>query len=210
MVKTDWLTPPLPPAPGAPSWTTTALDNQNNGVIVSLMRPGTMFGAPSVPPALPVTVSLFQNIFVEDSPRVFLSLKIVPANCSKNSTRTCPPVDLSLSSVLNLDIENVFTPASTLQNSIGFQILPAGYSLPAGCVPGTEGCNYFPTAYPLTGTMDISLLNFFVVSGSTATALTSANAESLGNIATKGDVTVEYNPLIKPPLPPLCKQYTCN
>ncbi len=205
VVKTDWTSPavtswctdPLCPVP------LTVLNDQNNAIVASLMLPSTKFGN--------TTPSLFENIFLEETPRVFLSLKILPSNCSTDSTRVCPDLDLSKKSVLNLNIENVFTPPSTLQNSIGFQNLPDGYKLPPGCVPMTTGCQSFPNGSTLTGSMNVSLMNFFVVEGSTATALTSGNAESLGQITTNGDdVNVTYNPLInKPPPPPLCKQYTC-
>ena len=69
-------------------------------------------------------------------------------------------MDLSLPSVLNLNIENVFTPASTLENSIGFQT-----------VNGTT----------LTGSMNIGLTNVMVTPpNGTATPLTSANAATRG------------------------------
>jgi hypothetical protein len=114
-------------------------------------------------------------------------------------------------SVLNLNIENLITPPSTVKNSIGFDILAGNFKFPAGCVSGAPGCQSFDN-YTLTGKMNISLKNVFVVVGTTATALTSLNAETLGKVTTNGDdVNVEYNPFIKPPVkPPFCKQYTCE
>jgi hypothetical protein len=179
VVKTDWQTPPSS-GPRAPSWENKALDDQNNAVIASLMLPGAQFDT--------TETSLFRNIFVEDAPRIFLSLKILASNCSGNATRKCPKVSPSLTSVLNLDLENVLTPPSTLRNSIGFQDF--------------EGS-------PLPGSMNVGLFNFFIVDGSTATALTSGNAVSFEDIVTNGDVSVEYSLPVKPPPPPLCKQYTC-
>jgi hypothetical protein len=70
VVKTDWLAPTNPTFTMGPSFN---LNNQNNAVIASMMVPGTMFGT-SQP-------SLYKNIFVEDSPRVLLSLKILPPDC---------------------------------------------------------------------------------------------------------------------------------
>jgi hypothetical protein len=98
VVKTDWHTPT------DPSWTTPTLSDQNNAVIVSLMSPGTKYGSVQPP--------LFQNIYVEDPPRVLLSLKILPPDCDLIGLEgTCSStVDLSLPSVVNLDIENLFTP----------------------------------------------------------------------------------------------------
>jgi hypothetical protein len=80
---------------------------------------------------------------------------------------------LSLPSVLNLNIENLFTPASNLENSIGFQT-----------VNGT----------PLTGSMNIGLTNVMITPpNGTATALTSANATTLGDIGTNGsNVGIAY------------------
>jgi hypothetical protein len=107
VVKTDWH------APTTPSWDATTLNGQNNAVIASLMVPGTNFGA--------VHPSLYRNIHVDEPPRVLFSLKILPPDCALVGLQTCPVVDLSLPSVLNLEIENVFTPASLLENSFGFQ-----------------------------------------------------------------------------------------
>jgi hypothetical protein len=67
---------------------------------------------------------------------------------------------LTLPSVLNLNIENVFAPASKLENSIGFQMANGA---------------------PLTGSMNIGLTNVTITpAGGVATALTSANAANLG------------------------------
>jgi hypothetical protein len=77
-------------------------------------------------------------------------------------------------SVLNLNIENVFTPESVVKNSIGFQNLPGGSTL--------------------KGSMNIDLANVVVtLRHGVATRLTSANAAILGKVVTNGDhVNVEY------------------
>ncbi len=77
-------------------------------------------------------------------------------------------------SILNLNIENVFTPASIVKNSIGFQNLPGGSAL--------------------KGSMSIGLTNVVVTPPhGAATPLTSANAASAGNMVTNGDhMNVEY------------------
>jgi hypothetical protein len=112
---------------------------------------------------------VFRNIYVEDAPRVLFSLKITPP-----VTLNAQTVNLSLPSVLNLSIENVFTPASTLENSIGFQTVNGA---------------------PLTGAMNIALTNIVLTPpNGTATVLTSANALTLGNITTNGsDVNIIYD-----------------
>ncbi len=131
VVKTDWN------SPTNPSWTATNLDGQNNAVIASLMVPGTAFGS--------MQPSLYRNIFVEDPPQTLFSLKILFPECNDpNSPRdgNCNDVDLSQSSVLNLYIENLSTPPSVVQNSIGFQTLPPGFA---------DGAQTFPSGYTLTG-----------------------------------------------------------
>jgi uncharacterized protein (TIGR03437 family) len=154
VVKTDWSLSNIP------TWTSTGLNFDNSAIVASLMVPGTNYGA-----SLP---SVFRNIYVEDPPRVLFSLKITPPLALGQ-----PTVDLSLPSVLKLNIENVATPASKLQNSIGFQTV---------------------SGPPLTGSINIGLSNVMITPpGGTATALTSANAATLGDIVTNGDhVSVEY------------------
>ncbi len=172
VVKTDWRTPV------DVSWNVknsgssgsvpnvTALNSSNNAVIASMMVPGTKFGA-SHP-------STYRNIYVEDPPQVLLSLKILPVICSSIRMKTCPEADASQPSVLNLNIENVFTPASVVKNSIGFQNLSGGSTL--------------------KGSMNIGLTNVVVTSRQgAATPLTSANAAIVGKVVTNGDhVNVEY------------------
>ena len=185
VVRTDWQAPTTDP-----SWKTDPADllaHQNNGVIASLMVPGTVFGQVQPP--------VYRNIFVDDVPLVFLSLKILPPDCQllglKETGRGCPAIDLTQSSTVKLKIENVFTPQSTVLNSIGFQTLPACVSTPPPCFSyefpvGTQ--NTFPTDYKLTGTMDIDLTNVFVqLPDGRVKALTDANAESLGKLKTSGD-----------------------
>jgi uncharacterized protein (TIGR03437 family) len=186
VVKTDWSNPT------APSWTATNLNGQNDAVIASLMVPGTAFGA--------VQPSLYRNIFVEDPPRTLFSLKITFPECSDpNQPRddNCAQVDLTQPSVLNLNIENLSSPASLVQNSMGFQTLPAGF---------TGASQTFPNAYTLTGSMNIGLSNVMLTSSSGAvTTLTSANAAAAGNIGMNGGpVNLNFVPYqgADPPLLP--------
>ncbi|HYW48457.1 MAG TPA: hypothetical protein VE959_36680 [Bryobacteraceae bacterium] len=162
-VKTDWF------APATLSWTIDTLNWQNNAIVASLMVPGSNFGA-----LLP---SLYRNIYVEDPPRVFLSLKIAPDQYRKST-----PADLALPGLLNLNLENVFTPASILQNSIGFQTANGA---------------------PLTGAMNIGLTNVMVTPpNGTATALTSANAAAVGQLITNGDnINIQYGSAPNGPAP---------
>src|SRR5262249_17753564 len=117
VVKTDWL------QPTNPSWTEllstdprNPLQNQNNAGFASLMTPGTMFGSVQPP--------LYRNIFVDDPPQVLFSLKILPPNCSQTG-RTCVGATLTDPSSMTLNIENLTSPVSAVQNSIGFQTLPS-------------------------------------------------------------------------------------
>jgi hypothetical protein len=82
----------------------------------------------------------------------------------------CPmPVDLTQESMLNLNIENLFTPPPVEENSIGFEKL-LDYPNPAGAT--------LPGIYTLKGSMNIRLTNVFV----------------LGQAATNGkDVNVDYD-----------------
>jgi hypothetical protein len=182
VVRTDWQQPTLP------IWTeniTDPLANQNNAIIASLMVPGTEFGQVQPP--------VFRNIFVDDTPLVFLSLKILPPDCDLAGLKVtggCPVVDLTLPSKVKLKIENVFVPQSGVQNSIGFQTIPAGfaYEFPAG-VENTVAADF-----KLNGTMNIDLTNVFVrPSNGFFQLLTAGNAVSVGNINTSGNnVTVNY------------------
>jgi hypothetical protein len=177
---TSWCTDPLCPIP------TDLLDHQNNAVIASLMVPGTNFGTVSPP--------VYRNIFVDSPPQVLFSLKILPPDCDLAGLKTggCPAIDLTLPSIVNLKIENVFTPQSVVQNSIGFQTLPAGFSyfFPAG-TPQVFGTNY-----TLTGSMNIDLTNVWIKLpfGLTLPLTNSFEAGWLGKITTNGSGTnVKYN-----------------
>ncbi len=119
VVKTDWVTPaaqtwdalsqPGPPKP---------VNGQNDGVIASLMIPSTSYGKNSPP--------VFRNIYVEDPPQVLFSIKIVPPiNCTPD---TCVAAFLKQnSSLVQLKIENLFSPQSVIKNSIGFETVPKGF-----------------------------------------------------------------------------------
>ena len=186
VVKTDWT------VPAVPSWTATNLNGQNDAVIASLMVPGTMFGS--------VQPSLYRNIFIDDPPLTLFSLKITFPECNDpNQPRddNCAQVDLTQPSLLNLDIENLFSPASTGQNSIGFQTLPAGFA---------DGTQTFPSAYTLTGSMNIGLNNVqLTMPNGTVTTLTGANAATAGNIGMNGGtVNLNFAPYrgVDPPLLP--------
>jgi hypothetical protein len=184
VVKTDWSTPTaanctivLPSA----CWVTVPTDllnHQNNAVIASLMTPGANFGTIQPP--------VYRNIYVDDTPQVLLSLKILPPDCDLAGLPTggCPAIDLTQPSVVNLQIENLFTPPSVIDNSIGFQTLPAGftYDFPVG-VSHTLAANY-----TLTGNMNIALTNVLVEQpNGSMTPLTSANAASVGQVTTNGN-----------------------
>jgi uncharacterized protein (TIGR03437 family) len=159
VVKTDWSNPNIP------GWTSTTLNSDNDAIVASLMIPGTYYGS--------LIPSVFRNIFVQDAPRVLFSLKILPFDCALNGATTCPVLDPSQQSVLNLILENIFTPAPLLQNEIGFQTV---------------------SGVTLLGTMNIGLTNIMITpANGTATALTSANAATLGDIVTNGtNVDVAY------------------
>jgi hypothetical protein len=159
VVKTDWFTPTAPTFTMGPGFT---LNDQNNAVIASMMVPGTTFGV--------TQPSLYKNIFVEDPPQVLFSLKILPPDCDLTSFDAgCPvPVDLTQQSVLNLNVENLFTPPSIEENSIGFQTL----------LDYPNSGPLLPYMYTLTGSMNIRLTNVFVV----------------GKVVTNGDdVNVKYS-----------------
>jgi hypothetical protein len=175
VVKTDWY------KPSNPTWCADPKDliaYQNNAVIASMQVPGTDFGS------MPMQTPVFRNIFVEDPPQVLFSLKIVPPVCNLiGLDGSCPgKVTLTDSSTLDLTIENLFTPPSAVQNSIGFQILP----------PGSKKCN--TSSYTLTGKMSINLTNVFIkMPDGTFQLLTSQNAWTLGQVSTNGsNVNVNY------------------
>lgn len=183
VVKTDWHTPT------SPNFHKPSLDGQNNAVIASLMIPSTMFGNFRPP--------LFRNIVIEDPPQVLLSLKIVFPECGNHGgplETTCPIVDLTLPSVLNLNIENLCTPTSVVSNSIGFLTTSTNftYEYPAGVT------NTFTNAYTFTGSMNIGLTNVIVqLTNGTLVPLTSANAASVGMLMTSGTnvmVTYDFTP----------------
>ena len=167
VVKTDWQTPAVP------SWNWTGLNDQNNGVFVSLNLPGTTYGATQPP--------VFRNIFIEDPPRLLFSLKIVPPRCTEHGLPApCQGVNLTDKSILNLQIENLSSPASLVQNSVGFETLPQGYTL-GGAAPGVA------LPYTLTGAMNIKFTNVMLTPpNGVATALSAANAAALGKLITNG------------------------
>ncbi len=171
VVKTDWHAAPAPP-----SWSTTVLNAQNDAIVASLMIPGTNFGS--------LIPSVYRNIYVEDPPQTIFSLKILPYDCSLNGATSCPPLDPTLQSVLNLNLENIFTPASVIENSFGFQ---------------TEN------GTPLLGTMNIGLTNIFITApNGTPTELTGGNALTLGDISTNGaNVGLNYGSLPTATTPPV-------
>jgi uncharacterized protein (TIGR03437 family) len=120
---------------------------------------------------------LYRNIFVEDPPQVLFSLKILPPICAQTG-QSCAVTTLTDPSLVKLNIENLFSPASVVQNSVGFQTLPAGYS---------QDMQTFSSAYTLTGSMNVGLSNIMLKPpNGTATALTGANAAALGKLTTNG------------------------
>jgi hypothetical protein len=141
------------------------------------MVPGTMFGTNHTP--------LFRNILVEDPPNVLFSLKILFPECADPENPrfgNCALAKLTLPSVLNLNIENLCTPAAIQENSIGFYTAKAGfkYEFPTGVT------NIFPTNYTFTGSMNIGLTNVIIQSNGIVNPLTSANAVAVANLITKG------------------------
>src|SRR5579872_1321333 len=183
VVKTDWLLPTNPSWTQLPSTSKQPLQNQNNAVFASLMTPGTQFGTVAPPH--------YRNIYVEDPPQVLFSLKILPPICSPTGD-SCPNSTLTDASTVRLNIENLSSPVSAVQNSIGFQTLPAGYSLDN---------QTFLSTYTFTGSMNISLTNVMLTPpNGTATLLTAANAAALGKLSTNGsNVNLNYGAVT--PLP---------
>jgi hypothetical protein len=183
VVKTEWQ------SPTGPSFKKTQLDGQNNAVIASLMVPGTVFGSNNPP--------VFRNILVEDPPNVLFSLKILFPECDDPENPRfgdCTPVDLTLPSVLNLNIENLCTPAAIQPNSIGFLNLQAPFT---NEVPG-DITNIFTNNYTLIGSMNIGLTNVIIQStNGTVNPLTSANAAAVAGLITNGaniNLSYGFNP----------------
>lgn len=179
VIKTDWTTPTDPatawtariPAPGV-----NTLQSQNNAVFTSLMVPKTAYGTMSAP--------WFRNIFIDDPPQVLFSFKIVPPICATTGS-SCVGVDLHLDSHFYLNIENLFTPASLVENSIGFETVPAGYPNPKGTA--------FSSDTMLTGSMSISLMNVFLrLSNGFWIPLTKEDAGTQGKIDSRGNVNLTY------------------
>jgi hypothetical protein len=90
-------------------------------------------------------------------------------------------------SVLNLNIENVFTPASIVQNSIGFQNLPSTYTF-------GSPLQTFPGGYTLEGSMKIGLTNVFIkLPSGIWLPLLGLDAVSIGKLKPNGDdVHINY------------------
>jgi hypothetical protein len=148
-----------------------------------------MFGTNNTP--------VFRNIVVEDSPLVLFSLKILFPECNDTGgprEGNCAKVDLTLPSVLNLNIENLCSPASILSNSIGFLSVPTNfaYEFPAGTT------NYFTNGYTFTGSMHIGMTNVILQStDGTVNPLTSANATTVELLLTNGaniNLSYAFNP----------------
>ena len=217
VVKTDWIDPDNPdntePGEVPPgSWTVDGrynkrnkpipgfdLNNQNNAVFASLMIPTTQFGVHQTP--------LFQNIFIDETPQVLFSLKILPPECGlRGLHNTCPKVDQvdlmapATATTVDLKIHNLYTPfpASRVQNSIGFETLD-------NYINTSDGKPLSSNPYTLQGFMNISLMNVFV----DGQDLTTSNGPSLGMVMTNGaNVNIQYNPVHVLPPPP-CKPTTC-
>jgi hypothetical protein len=124
---------------------------------------------------------------------VLFSLKILFPECNDPGSprdNDCTPVDLTLPSVMNLNIENLCTPAAIQPNSIGFLNIPAGFTneLPSGA-------DYiFPTNYTLHGSMNIGMTNVIIQStNGTVNPLTSANAAAVAGLITNGtNISLSY------------------
>ncbi len=180
VVKMDWLTPTadqwIAEAPGTSGST---VNSQNNGVFVSLMTPTTSFGQLRPP--------VYRNIFVEDQPRVLFSLKIIPpVNCNATGT-ACDASTLEQPSYVSLNIENLYSPVSLVENSIGFQTLPNPYpSQTKGTITG---------GFALWGTMNVNLTNILIKQqNGFVLPLPEFDGAFLGKISTQGSfVNVKYN-----------------
>lgn len=180
VVKSDWLMPKAQSwdalsQPGPPN----PLASQNNGVIVSLMVPSTVYGKASPP--------VFRNIFVEDPPQVLFSIKIDPSvDCPDGF---CTATFLENKSLVNLKIENLYSPQSIIENSIGFQTLPGGYIANA-----TDTVSYFPTNYTLRGSMNIDLTNVLIKlpSGFIVPLTNDLDAKWFGKVLTNGAVNLNF------------------
>ena len=136
---------------------------------------------------------MFRNILVEDPPNVLFSLKILFPECNDPDNPrygNCTPANLYLPSVLNLNIENLCTPAALQPNSIGFLNIQAPFT---NEVPG-DVTNIFTTNYTLTGSMNIGLTNVIIQSSNgIVNPLTSANAARVAELITNGDnITLSY------------------
>jgi lysophospholipase L1-like esterase len=183
VVDTDWFKPTPPDGSPIPIWRADpahSIDDLNNAVVASEMVPGTLFGL--------LKPSLYRNIFVEETDllQVLFSLKIAPPRTG-NLTLTAD-VNLKTPSVLNLNIENLQTPQSLVNNLIGFQTLPAGYSFPGDPNDPSDPTQNFPTAFTMTGSMDIGLYGVEVTPpGGFPTLLTNAVvANSVGKVQPNG------------------------
>jgi hypothetical protein len=183
VVKTDWLTPVSNDWTALlPSDSGSTLNGQNNAVFASLMVPTTSFGSNSPP--------VFRNIFVEDQPRVLFSLKIVPpVNCPTTGTvigTVCGATSIMDSSYMALNIENLYSPVSLVQNSIGFESLPANYV--------TQTDETIANAFTLIGKINVNLTNIFIrENGGFVVPLLGFDGAYVGNVSTHGDdVNVKY------------------
>jgi hypothetical protein len=99
----------------------------------------------------------------------------------------CPSVTLANNfSELNLNFENLFSPASIVENSIGFQNLPAGYTQDGQTIAATT---------TLSGNMSIGMTNVFIkLPEGIWIPLLGFDAASAGEIGTNGaNVDVSYN-----------------
>ena len=180
VVKMDWLTPVADQwTAEAPGTSGSTLNGQNNGVFVSLMTPTTSFGQLSPP--------VYRNILVEDQPRVLFSLKIIPpVNCNAPGP-ACNAATLMQPSHVSLNIDNLYSPASLVENSIGFQTLPDPYPTQTG--------ETIPGGFALWGTMNVNLTNISIRQPhGLALPLVNFDGADVGKISTHGSVVnVNYS-----------------
>ena len=185
VVKTDWIKPAMGADPT--STDSNSLQNLNNAVIDSEMVPGTQFGL--------LTPSLYKDIFVEGTPRVLFSLKIVPPRIGAPIDAT---INLQTPSLLNLNIQGFHAVRSPVENFIGFQKLLPGFTFLKQVLP--------PLPYILPGTMNIGLYNVDILNSGIPTQLTAANAWSVGEIKPQAQdptgVTLTYGPTLPAPSGP--------
>ena len=112
-----------------------------------------------------------------------ISAIFLPPICAATG-QVCRSATLTDTSAVHLRIENLFSPVSLVDNSIGFETLPAGY---------TQDGQIFDGEYALKGDIRVELTNVFLeVDEGSWVPLTQSDGDRIGRIETYGhhvDVT---------------------